>query len=115
MSSSHQPIKPQELGDIANKDLDFVFRLRHLGESLTSDARVWGTFIQEKYDPQIVRRLYVRMFISLVESILSMLKDEALRSSGHLSSGEKAILTAPAAELTSILGTKKGDIRRILR
>ena len=93
-------IKTIQLADIAESDLDFVFRLRHLGEGLTSDVRVWGAFIQEKHDPQTVRRLYVRMFISLVDSIIATLKDEALGSSARLSLAERALLAGAKYELT---------------
>jgi hypothetical protein len=100
MSSLHNPITPQQLRHIADNDLEFILRLRDLGESSTSDARIWGTFIQEKYDPQVVRRLYVRTFISLVESIIATLKDETLRSTVRLSTAEKAILAGTKYELT---------------
>jgi len=100
MSHSRQPPTPQELGDIAESDLNFVFRLRHLGERVTSDARVWGAFVQEMYDPQVIRRLYIRMFIALVESVITTLKDETLKVKARLSVAEQAILAGTKYELT---------------
>lgn len=100
MSSSDQSIMPQEVCDLAQSDLDFVFQLRRLGEVSNLDIRVWGALIQEHYNLQTVRRLYVRMFGSLVESILATLKRETLTTSGQLSLAERALLADTAHEIS---------------
>ena len=69
---------PRDVVAIAETDFAFVSVLRHLGEEAVTNDRVWGALIREHFDVQVVRRLHVRAFISVVESVTATLKSSAL-------------------------------------
>jgi len=91
---------PKDIADVAEDDFTFVSALRHLGEDGVTDDRIWGAFIREQYDVQIVRRLHVRAFISVVESDVATLKASALESASTLSLQERVLLADSAPDLT---------------
>lgn len=91
MDSSGDQLNRDQLNDIAERDFDFIFGLRVLGEDPPSDPRVWGEFIRGKYDQQTIRRMYIRLFISQVEGIIATMKSEALEWPS-LSLGEQVSL-----------------------
>lgn len=103
MNSINPQLVPKEVSDLAEKDLDLVFALVVLGEKHNSaDYRVWGELIKAKYNRQTARRLYVKTFISLVESVLFTLKSEALKTdSSKLSQAELALLKDKTYELSN--------------
>src|SRR5579872_545047 len=103
MKSSEQ--LPDRLSQITQRDFDFIFDLRHLGENPPSDARVWGEFIREKYDQQTIRRMYVRLLMSQVEGIIAAMKAETLEHPSRLSVGEQAALAEASYDIN-----EKGEV-----
>jgi hypothetical protein len=100
VNDSTKNAESQRIIDIAGEDFDFVSRLRHLSESVDTDAAVWGTLVQEHYQPQAIRRMYVRLFISFVESVLATLKADMLEEIDDLSNAERALLSETTYDLS---------------
>ena len=91
---------PRDVVAIAETDFAFVSVLRHLGEEAVTNDRVWGALIREHFDVQVVRRLHVRAFISVVESVTATLKSSALESASALSVQERVLLADWVPDLT---------------
>jgi hypothetical protein len=121
MNSPEPQRKIIEVTELAEKDLDLAFALVFLGEErISADNRVWGAFIKNRYDQQTAKRLYARMFISYVESVLFKIKSEALEAdTGKFSHAELALLAEKSYDLSDkgepIERTYFGKIERNLK
>jgi hypothetical protein len=91
---------PGDIAAVLQNDLLFVRALVFLGETHRSNPELWGRLLLDRHDPQIVRRLHVRLVLSLIESVVASLKKDALGSS-RLSAGERTLLTDTTYELSS--------------
>ena len=99
MASPNDQLNPDKLNQIIQRDFDFIFELRHLGESSPSNPRLWGEFIRDKYDHQTIRRMYVRLLMSQVEGTIATMKAETLERTSRLSIGEQAALAEASYDI----------------
>ena len=97
-SVSHE--QTTQIVDICSIDLGFAWMLRKLGESEVTDVTEWGAAVQKHHDAQSVRRMYVRLFISYVESVLATIRGEILEEFDHFSAAERAALTEITYDIT---------------
>ena len=100
MSQINQQSILMDVSKLAEKDLDFAFALMYIKEKDHINETVLGKFLNEKYDKQIARRLYVKIFISLVESLVFELKSQALERKSKFSPAERALLQDKVFELS---------------
>src|SRR5712691_11330717 len=107
MSSPDEVLKRISITDLTKKDLELAYALVSLGEEKSSaDNHMSGAYIKEKYDQQTARRLYAKMFISHIESVLFTLRSEALEmaemnSSEEFSQAELILLAGKTYVLSS--------------
>jgi hypothetical protein len=106
MSKPSPPSYLESVVDVAERDLSLAMLLRRLGDASQSDE-VWGALLRKRYDSQAVRRIYVRLFISFVESVVASIKADMLADPPRpLSLSEQALLTESAVDVSDT-----GDIR----
>ncbi len=88
------------LGELAERDFDLIFLLRQYDETGRDKPDVWLTMIQERLDCQVIRRIYVRLLMSFVESVIATLKSELADDIYELTPAETAALTDTAYDVT---------------
>src|SRR5688500_1565272 len=77
---------------LAEQDFDFALALRDVSEKRALDPLVLGELMSKRLDEQTIRRIYVRHFMSLVESVIATLKSEILTHAPNLSPAQQALL-----------------------
>jgi hypothetical protein len=88
--------------DIAQRDLDYLTELRD---------RIATPLLDTTADAQnAIRRLYVRIFITMIESAVATIKTEVLQDAEHLSDAERTILR----DITFDLNDKGEPVERPL-
>ena len=81
------------VNDVADRDLEFLTDLR--------DRESGGALARNAHETQAVRRLYVRMFITVVESAIATFKQEALSHGKQLSDSERSLLREVTYDIDS--------------
>lgn len=99
-NESDNTARTQRLGELAERDFDLVFLLRQYDETGRDKPDLWLTMIHDRIDRQVIRRIYVRLLMSFVESVIATMKSELMDDIYELTPAETAALTDTTYDVT---------------